>query len=72
MQKRRPLIRSADRAFWVVLRRQSLAEVRDAIAAQLRSERENANRQAYLAKLLEQNPPAINELALCKVFAKAR
>ncbi len=49
-----------------------LAEVRDAIAAQLRAERAQANRQAYLAKLLEQNPPAINELALSKVLAKAR
>ena len=49
-----------------------LAEVRDAIAAQLRAERAKANRQAYLSKLLEQSPPAINELALSKVLTKAR
>jgi len=47
-----------------------LAEVRDAIAAQLRADRARANRQAYLASLLEKNPPAINELALSKVLAK--
>jgi peptidylprolyl isomerase len=47
-----------------------LGEVRDAIAAQLRAERAKANRQAYVAKLLEQNPPAINELALSGVLAK--
>jgi peptidylprolyl isomerase len=44
-----------------------LAEVRGAIATQLRAERAKANRQAFLAKLLEQNPPAINELALSKL-----
>jgi peptidylprolyl isomerase len=47
-----------------------LAEVRDAIAAQLRAERARANRQAYLASLLDKNPPAINELALSKLLAK--
>jgi parvulin-like peptidyl-prolyl isomerase len=46
-----------------------LAEVRDAIAARLRAERARTNRQAYLAKLLEQNPPAINELALSSLLA---
>ncbi len=45
-----------------------LAEVKEALAAQLRAERAQTNRQAYLAKLLEQNPPAINELALSKVL----
>jgi parvulin-like peptidyl-prolyl isomerase len=49
-----------------------LAEVREALAAQLRTEKAKANRQAYLAKLLEDNPPAINELALTKVVAKAK
>jgi len=49
-----------------------LAEVREALAAQVRAERAQANRQAYLSKLLEQNPPAINELALSKVVATAR
>jgi peptidylprolyl isomerase len=45
------------------------AEVREALVAQLRADRAQANRQAYLSKLLEQNPPAINELALSKLVA---
>jgi peptidylprolyl isomerase len=49
-----------------------LAEVREKLVAQLRAEQAKANRQAYLAKLLEQNPPAINELALARLLAKAR
>jgi parvulin-like peptidyl-prolyl isomerase len=48
----------------------ALQEVREALTARLRAERTKANRQAYLAKLLEQNPPAINELALSKVLVK--
>jgi peptidylprolyl isomerase len=48
----------------------ALPEVREALVARLRGERAKANRQAYLAKLLEQNPPAINELALSKVLVK--
>jgi peptidylprolyl isomerase len=47
-----------------------LAEVRDALLNQLRADRAQANRQAYLTKLLEQNPPAINELALSKLVKK--
>jgi len=50
----------------------TLAEVRETLVAQLRTERARANRQAYLAKLLEQNPPAINELSLPKILAKAK
>jgi peptidylprolyl isomerase len=49
-----------------------LAEVRGAIAAQLRAERARASRQAHLAKLLEQNPPAINELALSRLVKSER
>jgi peptidylprolyl isomerase len=49
-----------------------LAEARESIATQLRADRARANRQAYLTKLLEQNPPTINELALPKVLAKAK
>jgi peptidylprolyl isomerase len=45
-----------------------LAEVREAIAAELRAGRAKLNRQAYLAKLLDQNPPALNELALSKLL----
>jgi peptidylprolyl isomerase len=49
-----------------------LAEVRAAIASQLRAERAKANRQAYLAKLLDQNPPAVNELVLSNVLVKGK
>lgn len=49
-----------------------LSEVREALVAQMRAERAQANRQAYLAKLLEQSPPAINELALSKVLSKSK
>ncbi len=49
----------------------ALAEVRDRLAAQLRQKRGQALRQAYLGKLIEKNPPAINELALGKVLAAA-
>lgn len=45
-----------------------LADVRDALAQQLRAQRADANRRAYLAKLLEQTPPAINEIALMKAL----
>lgn len=49
-----------------------LAEVRDALAARLRAERARAARQAHLAKLLEQNPPAVNELALSSLAASPK
>ena len=48
----------------------SLAEVRDQLVQQLRDERANSSRRAYLAELLKQNPPAINELALAKILNK--
>lgn len=47
-----------------------LTEVRDQIATQLRNERAMAERRAYLAKLLQETPPTVNELALSKVLAK--
>jgi peptidylprolyl isomerase len=50
----------------------TLAEVRETLVAQLRAERARANRQAYLSRLLEQNPPAINELTLPRILAKAK
>jgi len=46
-------------------------DVRDAIAEELRSERAKATRHAYLTKLLERNPPAINELTLSRAVVKA-
>jgi parvulin-like peptidyl-prolyl isomerase len=49
-----------------------LAEVRETIVAQLRAERAKANRQAYLAELLDKSPPAINELALAKLLARTK
>jgi peptidylprolyl isomerase len=49
-----------------------LDEVRDALASQLRTERAKANRQAYLTRLLDQNPPVVNELALSKLLAKQK
>jgi peptidylprolyl isomerase len=49
-----------------------LAEVRDALAEQLRVARARELRQAYVAKLLEQSPPAINELALSRVVQKPK
>ncbi len=47
-----------------------LAEVRDALVSRLRAERAKGNRQTYLAKLLDENPPAINELALSGVLPR--
>jgi peptidylprolyl isomerase len=48
--------------------RQPLAEARPALVAQLRAERAQANRRAYLARLLEQSPPVVNELVLSKLL----
>lgn len=42
----------------------TLDEVRVQLSQRIRAERAQANRQAYLAKLLEQTPLTINELAL--------
>jgi parvulin-like peptidyl-prolyl isomerase len=47
-----------------------LAELRDQLAERLRAERAQANRRAYLAKVVQENPPAVNELALSKLTAK--
>lgn len=48
----------------------SLAEVKAPLRARLRQQRLQQARQAYLAKLVQQNPPAINELALAKLAPK--
>lgn len=42
----------------------TLPEVRELLTQQLRNERAAVLRRAYLAELLKQNPPVINELAL--------
>jgi peptidylprolyl isomerase len=47
-----------------------LAEVRVQLAQRIREERAAANRRAYLAKLIEQSPPVINELALSHLLEK--
>jgi peptidylprolyl isomerase len=49
----------------------TLEEVREALAQRLRAQQAEVLRRTYLAKLLEQTPPAINELALGKIFAPA-
>lgn len=50
----------------------TLAEVRDQLVQQMRTERAASIRRAYLAQLLKQHPPVINELALSKLFDSAR
>src|SRR5215469_3974139 len=49
----------------------ALDEIRSALTQQLRNEKTQANSQAYLAKLLQQTPVAINELSLSKVLGKS-
>lgn len=44
------------------------AEVRDALVQRMRSERIEANRRAYVAELLKQTPPVVNEIALSKLL----
>jgi peptidylprolyl isomerase len=43
-----------------------LEDVKEAIARQLRAERTRVNSQAYLAKLLKENPVTINEIAIAQ------
>ncbi|AHF89895.1 peptidyl-prolyl cis-trans isomerase [Opitutaceae bacterium TAV5] len=45
-------------------------QVRGQLTQQIRTEKAKANRQTYLARLLEQNPLVINELALPQLLAK--
>ena len=52
--------------------RSPLPEIRPTLVAQLRAERAQALRRAYLAKLLDDSPPAINELALTGLVAKTK
>jgi peptidylprolyl isomerase len=47
-----------------------LDEVRPQLVAQMRAERAAANRRAILAQMLEQHPPAVNELALSKLLTE--
>ena len=50
----------------------ALDEIRSQLVQQLRNERTQSNSQAYLSKLLQQSPVAINELALSKVLKPER
>jgi parvulin-like peptidyl-prolyl isomerase len=52
--------------------RQPLAAVREALVAQLRAERAQADRRAYIRGLLEQDPPAIDEGVLSTVLPPSR
>jgi parvulin-like peptidyl-prolyl isomerase len=45
-----------------------LVEVRDALVQRIRAERVEANRRAYMAELLKQTPPVVNEIALSKLL----
>lgn len=45
-----------------------LTEVRDALVQRLRAERTAAERRAYVAELLKQTPPVVNEMALSRLF----
>jgi peptidylprolyl isomerase len=48
----------------------TLPEVRDQLAQQMRAERANAQRRAYLADVQKQHPPVVNELALSKLLGE--
>ena len=50
----------------------SLPEVRDQLIQQIRTERATALRRAYLAELLKQHPPVLNELALSNLLDGSR
>jgi peptidylprolyl isomerase len=47
-----------------------IEEVRDQLVEKMRSEQSAAIRRAYVADLLKQTPPAINELALSRMFSE--
>jgi peptidylprolyl isomerase len=48
----------------------SLAEVRDQLVQQMRSERAAALRRAYIGELLKQHPPVLNEFALSNLLGE--
>ena len=47
-----------------------LVEIREQLATQLRTERAKVERQNYLARLLQQSPISVNELAVSNVLEK--
>jgi peptidylprolyl isomerase len=50
----------------------TLPEVRDQLVQQMRNERAAGMRRAYLAELLKQHPPILNELALSNLLDNSR
>jgi peptidylprolyl isomerase len=48
----------------------TLPEVRDQLVQQMRNERATALRRAYLAELLKEHPPVVNEFALSNLLAE--
>jgi parvulin-like peptidyl-prolyl isomerase len=50
----------------------TLPEVRDQLVQQMRTERANVLRRAYLVELLKQHPPVLNELALSGLLDSSR
>ncbi len=50
----------------------TLPEVREQLVQQMRAERATAMRRAYLAELLKQHPPILNELALSNLLDSSR
>jgi peptidylprolyl isomerase len=50
----------------------TLPEVRDQLVQQMRSERATALRRAYLAEVLKQHPPILNELALSSLLDNSK
>lgn len=45
-----------------------LADVREGLIQRMRAERIEANRRAYVAELLKQTPPVVNEIALSRLL----
>ena len=46
----------------------TVEQIRGQLVQQLRTERTRSNSQAYIARLLQEHPLAINELALSKIL----
>ena len=58
---------------WIIpAQARPLAEVRPQLIQQMRAERAQENRRVYMGKLLDQNPVAINELALEKIGDRSK
>lgn len=49
-----------------------LAEARDQLAQQMRTERAGLLRRAYVAELVKRNPPVVNEIALSNILDSVR